>query len=69
MSHFRPSSISEDEERIGLPSSVPLDLPDKIDGMYYSAQIGLRKILNKIQAALYYKRRMSLILLQNTTRC
>ncbi|KAF2147209.1 uncharacterized protein K452DRAFT_3403 [Aplosporella prunicola CBS 121167] len=59
MSHLRPSGISKDEERIGLPSQIypdmPLDPPEEMNWLYYSAQIQLRKILNRTHLALYSK--------------
>lgn len=62
MSHLRPSGISKDEERIGLPSQIypelPLDPPEEMNWLYYSAQIQLRKILNRTHLALYSKRRI-----------
>ncbi|EKG17627.1 hypothetical protein MPH_05075 [Macrophomina phaseolina MS6] len=59
MSHLRPSGISKDEERIGLPNQIfpelPLDPPEEMNWLYYSAQIQLRKILNRTHLALYSK--------------
>ncbi|EOD46234.1 C6 finger domain-containing protein [Neofusicoccum parvum] len=61
MSHLRPSGISKDEERIGLPSQIypelPLDPPEEMNWLYYSAQIQLRKILNRTHLALYKGRK------------
>ncbi|EKG09014.1 hypothetical protein MPH_14010 [Macrophomina phaseolina MS6] len=59
MSHLRPSGISKDEERIGLPSQIypelPLDHPEEMNWLYYLAHIQLRKILNRTHLALYSK--------------
>lgn len=60
MSHLRPSGISKDEGRIGLPSQIylelPLGSPEGTNWLYYSAQVELRKILNKAHLVLYSKR-------------
>ncbi|KAK7633932.1 hypothetical protein IWX48DRAFT_687161, partial [Phyllosticta citricarpa] len=59
MSHLRPSGISKDEERIGLPTQQwlpePLELPEEIVWLFYFTQIQLRKILNRTHLALYSK--------------
>ncbi|KAK7512913.1 hypothetical protein IWZ03DRAFT_41962 [Phyllosticta citriasiana] len=59
MSHLRPSGISKDEERIGLPTQQwlpePLELPEEMVWLYYFTQIQLRKILNRTHLALYSK--------------
>lgn len=66
MSHLRPSGISKDEERIGLPSQIhaefTLDPPEEMNWLYYSAQVQLRKILNRAHSALYSKRMINSIL-------
>lgn len=65
MSHLRPSGISKDEERIGLPSQIhpelPLDPPEEINWLYYSAQVQLRRILNRTHFALYRKRMINFL--------
>ncbi|KAK8154681.1 hypothetical protein IWX90DRAFT_392654 [Phyllosticta citrichinensis] len=65
MSHLRPSGISKDEERIGLPTQQwlpePLDLPEEMVWLYYFTQIQLRKILNRTHLALYSKSRLPLV--------
>ncbi|KAK8183402.1 uncharacterized protein BKA78DRAFT_356618 [Phyllosticta capitalensis] len=59
MSHLRPSGISKDEGRIGLPSgtwsTTPLDPPETMVWLFYFTQVQLRKILNRTHLALYSK--------------
>lgn len=65
MSHLRPSGISKDEGRIGLPSgtwsTTPLDPPETMVWLFYFTQVQLRKILNRTHLALYSKGWSSLL--------
>ncbi|KAJ6171531.1 hypothetical protein N7470_000598 [Penicillium chermesinum] len=48
------SGISRSESQIGLPSrQYSLGFPDDTDMLYYSAQIHLRKLLNRVHTDLY----------------
>ncbi|KAF2084119.1 hypothetical protein K490DRAFT_39241 [Saccharata proteae CBS 121410] len=59
MSHLRPTGISKDEDRMGMPNQClgkqQLDPPEEIAWLFYSSQIMLRKILNRAHLALYSK--------------
>lgn len=61
LSNIPPSGISRYQEHVGFPAGVYNDMPaalppnEEMNMIYYSAQIQLRKILNRAHKALYSK--------------